>query len=158
MMSATTYTHPTLPLARGSVRRPMVDRAGARAVLDVEDWQLDGALDTGLIVGVLNIASARAMTRELRFTVSKLEEYQQKNVTTPDHAELAALIFGREQPLVRARWVYSRLNCHATHFYDLVAEKVLKLAPGSAQRPGPGGSAVVEWAELVGFIKRRRIT
>jgi len=153
-MSAST-SQPELQLSAARIKRPMVDRAGARAILDVEDWQLETATDR--IDGVLNIASVKCERRELRYAVVCLEEYRRELIVPRTDAELAELIFGKMQPLIRAQRIYNRLNCHATHFYDLARERVIKLAKGSAQRSGPGGSAVVEWSALLDFIKKRRV-
>lgn len=153
-MLATSQTE--LPLSAARLKRPLADRAGARAMLDVEDWQLDRLLDGGKIRGVLNIASPKAR-QDIRLLVVALEEFKRELVVERSNDELAKLIFGQPQPLIRAQRIYSRLNCHATHFYDLAREGVIRLARGSEQRTGPGGSAVVEWAELRRFIQQRRL-
>lgn len=145
-----------LSLSAARLKRPMVDRAGARVMLDTEDWQLDRLLDAGKIRGVLDIASRGAERQELRLLVVAIEEHKRGLVIERTDAELAAMIFGLPRPLVRVQWIYARLNCHPTHLYDLAREKVLCLAKGSEQRSGPGGSAVVAWAELLRFIKERR--
>lgn len=145
-----------LPLSAVRVRRPLTDRAGARERLDVDDWQLDRWLDAGKIRGVLDIASRGAEKQELRFLSVAIEEFKRELVMERTNEEFARAIFGLPQPLLRAQRIYSRLNCHPTHFYDLAREKVLRLAKGSEQRTGPGGSAVVEWSELLRFISQRR--
>lgn len=157
-MSANQQLELTLAAARH--RKPMVKRDGAKNVLDVEDWQLEAAIDQ--LDGVLNVASKTATRRDLRFAVICLEEFKRAGATNAvrkdrTDEELTELIFGKRQPLIRAQWVKSRLMVHATHFYTLAQEKVIRLARGSEQRSGPGGSAVIEWDALVSFIKQRRI-
>lgn len=153
---------PELALSAARIKRPTVKNDGARAVLDVEDWQLVTLVDQGLIRGVLDVASRDAERRELRFAVVALEEYKRAQLAEaqlPERTDeqLAELVFGKPQPLVRARWIYRALNCKPSHFYDLVTERVIRLARGSVQRCGPGGSAVAEWSELVRFITARRV-
>ena len=144
-----------LPLSAARIKRPLVDRSGARAILDTEDWQLDRLLDAGRIRGVLDIASPGAK-QELRLLAVALEEHKRELVIERTDDELLRLIFGQPQPLVRVQRIYARLNCHPTHLYDLAREQVIRLAKGSTQRSGPGGSAVVEWSELQRFIHERR--
>jgi hypothetical protein len=134
-----------------------VDNLGARAMLDAEDWQLAALVDQGLVRGVLDIRSATATRRELRFSVVAIEEYKRGLVTERTGADLAEILFGRPGSMVKARWVYRALNCKPCHFYLLATQRVIRLAKGSRQRVGPGGSAVVEWSELVNFINNRRI-
>lgn len=145
-----------LPLSAARLRRPLVDAAGARTLLDVENWQLERLLDAGKIRGVWDIASPKAERQELRLLAVACMEHLKELTVEREDAELARLIFGLPEPLVRVQRIYARFNCHPTHLYDLVREKALKLAKGSMQRPGPGGSAVVEWTELLRFLKVRR--
>ncbi len=144
-----------LPLSAARLKKPMLKRDGAKNVLDMEDWQLEAAIDR--LDGVLNVASKKAARRDLRFVVVCLEEFKRGLIVPRDEHQLAELIFGKAQRYVRAQWVKSRLMVHATHFYDLAEEKVIRLARGSRPQCGPGGSAVVEWDSLVTFIKQRRI-
>ena len=136
----------------------MGDRAFARAVLDVEDWQLETLLDAGKLGWVVDIASRGAERRELRFVTACLEEFKAGAVVERTTSEIVQLIFGRGQRFVRARWVYRCLNCKHGHFYDLMRERVLPLAKGSEFRVGPGGSGVVEWSTLVRFFETRRVS
>ena len=107
-------------------------------------------------MGVIDIASHGAERQELRFSVVGVEEFKRQARVERTDEDLMRLIFGASVPLVRVQRIYARFNCHPTHVYDLAREKVLRLAKGSAQRTGPGGSAVVEWNELLRFIKDRR--
>lgn len=142
------------------VRRnlPTTDLRGARDVLKLDDYRIHQLLDEGAIKGVLNIASPSAAKKELRFLFICLEEYAREIEVERSDELIAGMVWGLKRPLVKAHWVYTRLNCHATHFYDLARERVIKLAKGSEQRCGPGGSAVVEWADLLEFVKQRRIS
>ena len=164
IMSAT--LQPELSLGAARIKRPTVKNDGARAILDVEDWQLATIVDAGRVRGVVDVRSRSAERRDLRFSVVALEEFKRAvpaagsgAVASPARTDeqLAELIFGKPQPLIRARWIYRALNCKPSHFYDLVSEKVIRLARGSEQRCGPGGSAVAEWNELGRFIRERRV-
>ena len=157
------------------MRRPTMDRAGARGCLDIEDWQLDGLIDEGSLGWVLDIASPGAERRELRFLTAAVAAYRRgKEEGRMQNAEAAQspssfcilpsalpqvmeLLFGPEVPLVRAQRIYRAFGCKPAHFYDLVAEGALPLARGSAQRPGPGGGGVVAWATLKAFVLKRRV-
>jgi hypothetical protein len=155
-----TILQPELSLPAARLRKPVVKRDGALNVLELEDWQLEAVIDR--MDGVLNVASPRTTRRELRFVVVCLEECKRslRTAYTPPartDEQLTVMIFGQPQPLIRAQRIKSRLMIHATHFYDLARERVIRLAKGSEQRSGPGGSAVVEWSALVEFIKKRRI-
>jgi hypothetical protein len=150
-----TTIQPELSLHAARLRKPVVKRDGALNVLELEDWQLEAVIDR--LDGVVNVASPRASRRELRFVVVCLEECKRGLVVPRTDEQLVELIFGKPQPLIRAQRIKSRLMIHATHFYDLARERVIRLAKGSEQRSGPGGSAVVEWSALVDFIKKRRV-
>lgn len=146
-----------LPM-RVTLKRPVLDRSGARAILDCEDWQLDRDVDEGRVVGILDIACPNASRRELRFPTVALAEAREGKRVERTHEELARLIFGLANPLVRARWVYRSLNCKHTHLYELLNAGALKAQRGSVARTGPGGSVVIAWPELVRFIKARRLS
>ena len=156
---------PTLSLSAARIRRPALDRRGAIAVLDEEDWQLETIIygpkradrDALKLTGVIDIASRGVNKQELRFLVICLTEYKRGELVPRTAEDLAQLFFGLPQPLVRARWVYRGFACHETHLYDLHREGVLKMAKGCVQRSGPGGGGVFEWDALVDFIKKRRI-
>ena len=151
-----------LQLRDARIQRPTVDRNGARAILDLEDWQLDALVDTGALRGVLNIASRHTERRQLRFLVVCLEEYRQAaraGARAPQHSNdsIAQLLFGAPQPQVRAQRIYRALNCKHTHLYALAAQNLMHLLPDAAPRTGPGGSAVVAWSQLLSFIAQRRL-
>ena len=139
-----------------------VDRKGARMELGVGFAELDAILNRPLnhklrLTGVLDIGSKGSSHEELCFVVECLREFDAEKMTRRSDAQLALLIFGEAQPLVKAKRVYEALNCKHDHFYQLAADKVIPLARRSAQRRGPGGSAVVEWSALVAFITERRL-
>jgi hypothetical protein len=158
----TTAPAPQLQLRDARIQRPTVDRNGARAILDLEDWQLDALVDTGAIRGVLNIASRDTERRQLRFVVVCLEEYRQAaraGTRAPQHTNdsIAQLLFGAPQHEVRAQRVYRALNCKSTHLYALAAQNLMHLAPDAEPRSGPGGSGAVAWSQLLNFIAQRRL-
>src|SRR6476620_8954072 len=102
----------TQNISTGAVqmRRPTVDNAGARALLDCEDWQLTRMVDEGLIRGVVNVSSAKTERRQLRYAVAALEEYRRGQLLERTDAALAEMIFGKPQAEVAARWIYRALN------------------------------------------------
>lgn len=139
------------------VRRPTVDNAGARALLDCEDWQLTRIVDEGLIRGVVNIAAASTERRQLRYAVVAIEEYRRGQLPERTDVALTEIIFGKPQTEVAARWVYRALNFTPAHFYRLTTAKVIRTIKGKSPHAGPGGSAFVAWGELVRFVEQRRV-
>lgn len=138
------------------------DRKGARLELGCGFAELEAILDRPLnhklrLTGVLDIGSKGSKHQELCFVRECLREFDAGKMVRRSDEELAELIFGKKQPLVFAICCYRALNCKHDHFYGLAADGVIPLARKSVQRRGPNGSAVVEWAALVGFIKERRI-
>jgi hypothetical protein len=158
----TTPLTPPLQLRDARIQRPTVDRNGARAILDLEDWQLDALVDTGAVRGVLNIASRDTERRQLRFVVVCLEEYRQATLAhtrVPQHSDdsIAQLLFGAPQPQIRSQRIYRALNCKHTHLYALVAQNLLRFATDEVPRSGPASNAVVAWSQLLHFITKRRL-
>ena len=105
-----------LSLRSATFKLPLTNRGGALGLLAVPDWQLESLIDAGAIRGVLNIASTASVRAELRFLVVAVEEFKRELRIERTNAELAEIIFGRPQPLVRAHWIRTRLLCHETHF------------------------------------------
>jgi hypothetical protein len=165
-------THPELedragrPLPSG---RPVkcVGRNGANEKLGTVAHELDAILSRPLnhklrLTGVFDLASKDAGHQHLIFVVECLEEFCTGRTLPRTDDELAVLIFGalqKTQGVVSVKRVYRALNCKPDHFYGLTAGRkpALRLARNSAQRRGPGGSAMVAWAELVRFLGERRV-
>lgn len=159
-MSATLQTD--FELRRLGKPQMCVKRDGAQQMLGVDHAGLEAILNRPLnhklrLTGVLDIASRDASHQHLHFVVVCLREFDAGVMVKRTDAQMTELIFGPEQKLMFGVRVRRALNCTHDHFYALAADGVLPLKRGSAQRRGPGGSAVVEWSALLNFIKQRRL-
>lgn len=144
-----------------------VSRNGANEKLGTVSHELDAILARPLnhkvrLTGVLDLASKGAQHQELRFVVVCLEEFLAGKTVKRTDDQIAVLLFGelqKAQGVVRVKRLYRALNCKHDHFYNLTRGRnaPLRLAAGSACRPGPGGSGVVQWSDLVKFIGERRL-
>lgn len=141
-----------------------VDPAGARGILGCHYHELAPLHEEGRIIWAINIASARAKRRELRFPAVCVYNYQawsQGRIrAVPDYSpeQMAIYLFGPKNGLIKMGNFYDALCCKPCHGYALVADGSLKLAKGSKRRRGPGGSACIRWEDAVNFITARRDT
>lgn len=145
-----------------------VGRNGANEKLGTVSHELDAILARPLnhklrLTGVLDLASKDATQQHLCFLVACLEEFAAGKMVKRSDEDIAVLLFGeiqKRQGIVHVKRLYRALNCKHDHFYALTQGRnpALRLAEESRQRRGPGGSAVVKWAEIVRFIHERRIS
>lgn len=144
-----------------------VDRNGANERLGTVKHELDAILARPLnhklrLTGVLDLAGQGAEQQHLCFVVQCLEEFVAGKMVRRTDDQLATLIFGelqKQQGMVSVKRLYRALNCKHDHFYGLTQGRkpAIRLAKESVRRRGPGGSAFVEWAEVVRFIGERRV-
>lgn len=160
-MTTKMATQTEFELRRTARLEKCTDRKGARLELGVGFADLEAILDRPLnhklrLTGILDIGSRGSAHAELCFVRDCLREFDAGKMIRRTDEQLAELIWGPKRPLLKAQAVYRGLNCKHDHFYSLAADGVIPLARKSRQRRGPGGSAVVEWAALVSFIRERR--
>lgn len=144
-----------------------VNRNGANKELGTVSHELDAILARPLnhklrLTGVLNLGGRKAKKQYLVFSYICLQEFKAGKMVKRTDDELAVLLFGelqKRQGVISMKRLYRALNVKHDHLYDLTngRKPAFELADGSNQRRGPGGSAMVEWAEVVRFIKERRV-
>lgn len=170
-ISITTDPMPATQETLDALRTPKlvkcVNRNGANERLGTVAYELDAILTRPLnhplrLTGVLDLAGPAAEKEYLCFVVACLDEFRAGKMVGRDDDALAVMIFGalqRAQGVVSFKRVYRALNCKHAHLYRFTEGRrpELPLMRGSAQRRGPGGSAVVTWPALVAFIGKRRI-
>ncbi len=160
-MTATAPQQAVLPLARATLRRPVVNRSGALAILGIESWTLDGLIESGSLGFVVDIATEFPRTpgsrSELRFLAGQLEAWAGKQpVADLDAAAVARLVFGTEL-LIRSRRLLRGLACTHHHLYALAEARALPMAEGATRRRGCGGGGVWRLADVVAFLEARRV-
>lgn len=157
-----TATAPQTELRLPKVVVPLLTVEALLAELEVERTDALKLVDEGALTGVLDVSAGMGEVRELRFARQCVEEWRagQREIRTDE--ELAELVFGgyarttgfTTRNSARRRLVVTWQTMGALTHAE--TPRRLRLATGSAWRPGPGGSPVITWAELVRFVGERR--
>jgi hypothetical protein len=119
-------------------------------------WEIEAMIDDGRLSWAINVASAGVDRREIRIPMCCVHDFQAGSKRDYTAAQMSLFLFGADE-FIRARRFYRALNIQHNHFYALIQDRSLRLAHGSAQRRGPGGSPFLTRLDTINFLTARRI-
>jgi hypothetical protein len=145
---------------RCELRRPTVDLACARAILDLHENEIKLLAEQG-IFPAWNIARVHPATHgsrtERRFLTRALRDWADSKPVTRDEDFITRLLYGREKPFVMGKYFCMAWNCDSGHMINLVEDKILELVKGTSYGQGRGCTPCITWASAMKFLKDRRI-
>lgn len=135
--------------------RPLVEPAYAQTELDVDEDQLVELLDEGLIAPCFSISSHPNQRRELRILQAGISYYAATQRPLPVNVqEIITDLVPVDAPLT-VNTFRRTLNCSASLIYNLIAARLIALAPGEKPKPGPGGCPKLDRKSCLGFLSLR---
>lgn len=121
----------------------------------VEDGSIRWAFDIGLRAG---------RRREVRMLGDSINEYLSGDPGPLDlqedeefQAVLKCIFPSEPGPVIRSVELERALNASQTHIKALVVSGEIAFVKGSEPRPGPYGSAIIQFSTVVDLLKRRRL-
>ena len=143
---------------RCELRRPTVDLACARAILDLHENEIKLLAEQG-IFPAWNIArqlptpqSALPTPRsERRFLTRALRDWADQKPVTRDEDFITRLLYGQEKPFILGKYFCMAWNCDSGHMINLVEDHTLVLLPKTSYSRGRGKTPCITW-ERQGMI------
>jgi hypothetical protein len=163
-MTATATTQKLLAF-RAELRLPVVDMAGARAILGLTDEEILEEVDVRKSIPAWNIAvdPDNSDRRELRLFGPACRDFAEHRAINTDPDYLIRRIYGPERPFLKGTWFRRSWNCERKTVIRLCESKALACLPldPSTHRAfwsrGRNGTPAITWASAVAFLHQRRI-
>ena len=145
---------------RCELRRPTVDLACARAILDLHENEIKLLAEQG-IFPAWNIARVHPATHgsrtERRFLTRALRDLADSKPVTRDEDFIQRLLYGREKPFILGKYFCMAWNCDSGHCINLVQDGTLAIVKGTDYGQGRGCTPCITWSSAMKFLKDRRI-
>ena len=151
------------PPRRRSVKpRPLMPLSAVEWRLDRHEYEVITMIEEGELLWAFDVRAPKASHAELRVLTQSVQDYLAGRCSLADKDEdadwqrVARLIFP-DQPSIVTGELTRSLSCGRQHAINLVYGRQFRLVPGSAIRPGPGGSPRLETASVAGWLRKRRV-
>ena len=159
----TTLPATIAPPQRRSVKpRPLMPLSAVMWRLDRHEHEVMTMIQEGHLLWVFDVRAPKASRVDLRVLNQSVQDYLAgrcpfiEKDEDADWQRVARLIFPDKPSIVTGELTRS-LNCGRQHAINLVYGRQFRLVPGSAIRPGPGGSPRVETASVATWLRKRRV-
>ncbi len=144
-----------------SVRLPMLDLAGARALLGLHKDRIREQIELGELTA-WDISRGGGSRRQYRILGASARLWPKAHAMP--EPELILRVYGPapEGHLHRVRWLggcdFSRAwNCDSDHTLNLIRDGVLALVPNTSYGRGQGRTPRITWASAIEFLRARRL-
>jgi hypothetical protein len=143
--------------------RPLWPKATAQIFLNLNEYEMEKALQDGRLAWIFNIGGDNHKRKELRvlaYSVFECAGMKVEGITPTANLTLeqvAKILFG-QRTVLRSVEVARVFFCERKHIHKLESGKLLTVASQPEQRLGPNSSTRITRESLVRFLERRRIT
>lgn len=160
-----TFPPPATPLV--FIKRPLLRLWSVAEILDCPLDEVRAMIDDGRLAFAFDVSGKGSTQRDIRVLTASLVEFLSGTKpalkTEEDFQRVIKLIFPavsqtRGVATVRATSIIRRFSVSSTHVGNLIDDGLLRPIKGSVRRTGPLGSPDIEFASVVEFLRKRRLT